>query len=331
VVKINIGLLSTAKITSRAILEVAKDHKEVTIVAIASRDLEKARTYAKENNIPCFYGSYEELLKDPEINVVYNPLPNNLHMEWSIRALKAGKNVLCEKPIASNADDAVRMKKTADETGLMLAEAFHNRYHPVSYRIKEIIDRKELGEIQHLEAYFCFGGISRTNIRCIYDLAGGAFMDLGCYPLNLFRYFCNEEPIVVSSQAKCEIDQIDDTIDVELKFPKRNITASIHCSMMAPKSNHSLRVVGTLGELKCESPFIPSTQKLIIMKGKKKKKEIIRAERSYEYQMRALIQAITEKKPMMTTIEDGIANMQIIDQIYQKAGLKLRMSPSFID
>jgi predicted dehydrogenase len=327
--KINIGILSTARITSRAILDAAKDYKQVCVAAIASRDLTKAKDYAKQHKIPRFYGSYEELLKDPEINVIYNPLPNSLHMEWSIRALRAGKNVLCEKPIASNAEDAIRMKQVSDETGLLLTEAFHNLYHPATLRIKEIIDNKELGDIQHMEAYFCFGGISRTNIRCSYELAGGAFMDLGCYPVNLFRFFCNEEPIVLSSKAQCEIDQIDDTIDVELKFPKRNITASIHCSMVATNSNHSLRIVGSLGELECASPFIPMTQKLIIKSGKNKKKENIRGKRSYDYQMKALIQAITEKKPMITSIDDGIANMRVIDEIYRKAGLKIRVSPKF--
>lgn len=329
--KINIGILSTARITARAILEQAKSFPEVSIVGIASRNLSKAKEYALHHKIPHYYGTYDELLRDSEVNLIYNPLPNHLHMEWTIRALKAGKHVLCEKPIASNASDAIRMKKVADETGLMLTEAFHNRYHPVSSRIKEILTSKQLGDLQHLEAAFCFGGILRDNIRCKYELAGGAFMDLGCYPLNLFRYLCDEEPIITSARAECEIEQIDDTMEVDLKFPKHNVTAKITCSMRAKHSDHSIHIKGTTGELECQSPFIPMNQRIIIKHGWKKQKEKLKAEISYYYQMKALIQAIIEKKMMITTIEDGIANMKLIDEIYKKAGLQIRVSPHFKD
>jgi predicted dehydrogenase len=327
--RINLGILSTAGITERAILNPSKTLPEIAIMAVASRDLVKAKEYATKHQIPKFYGSYDELLKDPAINIIYNPLPNGLHAEWSIKALQAGKHVLCEKPIASNASDAIRMKEVADETGLYLVEAFHNRYHPATMRIKEIIDSNLLGKLQQLEAHFCFGGISRNNIRCSYELAGGSFMDLGCYPLNLFRYFCNEEPIVISSKARCEIDQIDDTMEVELRFPSSEVTAKITCSMMAEKSNHSLQVTGSLGRLECVNPFVPKNQQLLMKIGKKKKKENFKAKISYEYQLKALINAITDNKPMFTTIEDGIANMIIIDEIYEKAGLKIRTSPDF--
>lgn len=268
--KINIGILGTAHITTGTVLIPGRHSKIINVAAVASRDLNRAKSYAQKNHIPKFYGNYDELIQDPNIDVIYNPLPNSMHKEWSIKALKAGKSVLCEKPIAANAENAMEMKQVADETGLLLMEGFHNLYHPISRWIKEIFDSQELGTIKQMDFKFLIG-ISRNNIRFKPDLAGGSLMDLGCYGVNLFRYLCQEEPIILSATAKCQDPQIDDEITAELQFPNLNITGTINCSMVAKHYEQKLRIIGTEVKWKCLDPLIR-----FFISGSRLKREILR-------------------------------------------------------
>jgi predicted dehydrogenase len=176
---IRIGVLGAAAIVPMALTNPAHSVPEAQVVAIAARDPKRAEVLARKHHIPRVHRTYSDLLADPEIDAIYNPLPNNLHAEWTIRALKAGKHVLCEKPIASNAQEAEEMARTAYETGLVLSEAFAYRYHPLTACVKEIIASGEVGNIKHIEAQFCFLLPSPNNIRFNYELAGGALMDCG--------------------------------------------------------------------------------------------------------------------------------------------------------
>src|ERR1041384_889317 len=193
---VRIGVLGAAAIVPEALTHPARNMPEAQIVAIAARDPKRAEAFARKHHISRVHQTYSDLLDDPDIDAIYNPLPNSLHAEWTIRALKAGKHVLCEKPFASNAREAEEMAKVAQETGLILSEAFAYRYHPLTKRVKEIIASGELGKIQHIDAQFCFLLPSTNNIRFKYELAGGALMDCGCYPVSLIRHVAEAEPPV---------------------------------------------------------------------------------------------------------------------------------------
>jgi len=194
------GILGAAKIAPNALTLPAGQVPGVEVTAIAARDPARAREFAKANGIPRVLATYKELIADPEIEIIYNPLPNSLHCEWSIRAMRAGKHVFCEKPIASNAAEAERMAQVADQTGLLLVEAFHYRYHPLADRVRGVIQSGAIGKLQHAEGNFSVP-IPPDNIRFDWNLAGGATMDLGCYPLHMIRYFSGLTPRVIAANS----------------------------------------------------------------------------------------------------------------------------------
>ena len=209
---IRIGVLGAAAIVPMALTNPAHSVHEAQILAIAARDPKRASAFAKKHHIPHVHQTYNELLADPEIDAIYNPLPNSLHAEWTIRALKAGKHVLCEKPFASNTAEAEEMASVARETGFVLSEAFAYRYHPLMVRVKGIIASGEIGKVKHIEAQFSFLLPSPNNIRFNYELAGGALMDCGCYPVSLIRHIagdCQCQP-AVSFNPNNQIFQVGD-------------------------------------------------------------------------------------------------------------------------
>src|SRR5574337_909465 len=173
---LRIGVLGAARIAPMALVRPARQVPEATVVAVAARDPQRAQAFATKHGIPRVHPSYDALLADTEIDAIYNPLPNSLHCEWTIRALQAGKHVLCEKPLASNAAEAERMAEAAGQAGRVLVEAFHWRYHPLAARMQAIIDAGELGAVQHIEAHFCLLLPLPGDIRYRLDLAGGATM-----------------------------------------------------------------------------------------------------------------------------------------------------------
>jgi len=174
--RLRIGILGAARIAPMALVRPARSVPEAAVLAVAARDETRARRFAARHGIPRVHRGYAELLADPEIDAVYNPLPNSLHCEWSIRALEAGKHVLCEKPLASNADEARRMTEAASRAGRVLVEAFHWRYHPLAERMKAIVESGELGRVRHVEASCCFPLLLPGDIRYRLDLAGGALL-----------------------------------------------------------------------------------------------------------------------------------------------------------
>src|SRR5215470_13213106 len=178
---LRIGILGAARIAPMALIRPARQVPEVSVTAVAARDVDRARAFAKKHGLARVHSSYAELLSDPEIDAIYNPLPNGLHCEWTIKALEAGKHVLCEKPLASNADEAERMVAASTATGRVLVEAFHWRYHPLAGRMKEVVESGQLGAVRHIETDFNIPLVFPNDIRYRYDLAGGATMDVGCY------------------------------------------------------------------------------------------------------------------------------------------------------
>ncbi len=199
---LRIGTLGASRIAPAALINPARKNVLAEVVAVAARDQSRAEKYARKHNIPQVHTSYETLIADPNIDAVYNPLPNSLHAEWTNRALEAGKHVLCEKPLASNANEARQMAETADAQNRCLMEAFHWRYHAMAKKIIETVRSGEIGAIKHIAASLCVPYVLPGDIRYRLDLAGGALMDLGAYTVSMLRHVSGEEPQVVSAKSK---------------------------------------------------------------------------------------------------------------------------------
>src|SRR5438034_2068044 len=182
---LGIGTLGSSRISQPALIEPATSVPEVTVAAVAARGLARAEAFALRHGLPTAHGSYEELLADPDIDAVYNPLPNSLHGPWTLRAIEAGKHVLCEKPFASNADEAAQVARAASASGLVVMEAMHYRYHPLTQRLGEVVG--EFGPVRHIQCWTSFAIINPGDIRYDYGLAGGALMDGGWYAIDCLR------------------------------------------------------------------------------------------------------------------------------------------------
>lgn len=322
---LRIGALGAARITPKALILPARLLPEVEVIAIAARSRERANAFAQAHQIPHVYDSYQALLDDPAIDVIYNPLPNSLHAEWSIKALRAGKHVLCEKPIASNAQEAAQMATVATETGLVLMEAFHNLYHPLVKRMKEIVQSGELGTIRHVEGHFCTILRRLDDIRYRWDLAGGATMDLGCYPLRLMRYLLDEAPTVTYAKASCIKPQVDRWMEAKLQFPS-GATGRMTCALFSLRLIRlTARVVGDVGEMHVLNPIMPHLFNRLTVKNRAgSHSESFPGESSYTHQLRAFVAAVQQGAPLLTDGVDGVVSMNLIDEVYRKARLKVR-------
>ncbi|HEY5848026.1 MAG TPA: Gfo/Idh/MocA family oxidoreductase, partial [Microlunatus sp.] len=217
---IRIGLLGAARIAPFAVINPARRHPDVEVTAVAARELSRAQRFAARHAIPRAYGSYADLLTDPAIDAVYIGLPNALHGRWIAAAVAAGKHVLCEKPLTANADEAGSVAElVAARPDLVVMEAFHYRYHPLMERLLKIIESGELGRIERLAASFCFPVPPPGNIRWSYELAGGALMDAGVYPIHLLRTLTGAEPEVVAAEARTRRPGVDRLFRADLLFP----------------------------------------------------------------------------------------------------------------
>jgi len=226
---LRIGSLGSSRISQAALIEPADSVPEVTVAAVAARDMARAEAYALRHGLERAYGSYEELLADPDIDAVYNPLPNSLHGPWTLRAIEAGKHVLCEKPFASNADEAAQVAQAASASGLVVMEAMHYRYHPLTQRLTEVVG--ELGPVRHIQAWTSFAIVDPGDIRYDYGLAGGAMMDGGCYAIDCLRLLGGDVPSVTGALADpvdpgAVPEAADRSLAVRLAFPGRRAGSS---------------------------------------------------------------------------------------------------------
>ena len=301
------------------------DNADVVVTAVAARDGSRARAFAAEHGIAHAYDSYEALLAAPDIDAVYNPLPNGLHGKWTRAALDAGKHVLCEKPFTANADEAREIADLAAKSDRVVMEAFHYRYHPMTLRTEQIIASGVIGELQRVEAALCFPLPKFSDIRYNYSLAGGALMDAGCYAVHIVRTFGGSTPEVVSARAKLRDPQIDRAMTAELRFAAGH-TGQVRCSMWSARLLEiSARVVGDQGELKLFNPVTPQfVNRLSIRSPEGRRVERFSHRPSYAYQLDAFAAAVLRGEPVKTTPEDAIENMTVIDGIYRAAGLPLR-------
>ncbi len=320
-----IGVLGAARITPTALIKPATANTDVVVAAVAARDVSRAQAFAAKHDIARALDSYEALIADPDLDAVYNPLPNGLHGRWTRAALAAGKHVLCEKPFTANAVEAREIADLAAESDRVVMEAFHYRYHPMALRIEEIIASGELGRLERVEAALCFPLPKFSDIRYNYSLAGGATMDSGCYAVHMVRTFGGSTPEVVSAQAKLRDPRVDRAMTAELRFAEGH-TGRIRCSMW---SSHllefSAHVVGNQGELHALNPVMPQVyHRLSVRSSAGKRVERFPRRASYAYQLDSFAGAVLRGEPVKTTPEDAVENMAVIDAIYRAAGLPLR-------
>ena len=251
--KVRIGVLSVAKIGTVKVIPAMQKCEHCEVTAIASRDLARARDAATKLGISKAYGSYEELLADPSIDAVYNPLPNHLHVPWSIRAAEAGKHVLCEKPIGLDPAEVMQLIAARDRAGVKIAEAFMIRVHPQWLRTREIVQSGEIGELRGMHCVFSFFNRDAANIRNRPEFGGGALMDIGCYPIQASRWIFGTEPRRVSSRVERDPDfGIDHTISGLLDFPNGQ---ALFTTSMQMNPYQRVQFFGAKGNIEIEIPF----------------------------------------------------------------------------
>jgi predicted dehydrogenase len=322
---LRIGVLGAARIAPSALIKPAKDNAEVVVAAVAARDGSRARAFAAKHGIARVHESYEALIADPDLDAVYNPLPNGLHGKWTRAALAAGKHVLCEKPFTANAAEARQIADLAAKSDRVVMEAFHYRYHPLALRTEQIIASGELGKLERVEAALCFPLPKFSDIRYNYSLAGGAMMDAGCYAVHMARTFGGSTPEVVSAQAKLRDPQVDRAMTAELRFAEGH-TGRVRCSMWSSRLLEiTAHVVGDRGEVRLFNPVTPQFfHRLSIRSSDGKRVERFPRRPSYAYQLDAFAGAVLRGEPVKTTPADAVENMTVIDAIYRAAGLPLR-------
>jgi predicted dehydrogenase len=328
---IRIGVLGAAKIAPMALLSPARSLPGVEVSAVAARDHSKAAAFAKKHSIGRALASYEELIADPDLDAIYNPLPNALHAEWTEKAIRAGKHVLCEKPFTSNAAEARWIADLADTSGLVVMEAFHYRYHPLFARMREVVESGELGKISRFETWMCIPLPLPGNIRYSYELGGGATMDTGCYAIHMLRHLAGEEPRVTSAASKLIKANVDRWMTAEFAFPS-GASGRMTCSLLSTSLlSIGAKVTGERGEMNVFNPILPKIyHNLKLNIDGKIAVETHGRDDTYTHQLRTFAQAISEVRggaappTLLTGPRDALANMRVIDAVYEKAGLDLR-------
>ncbi len=328
--RVRIGTLGAARITPVALIRAARGVPEVTVTAVAARDPERARRFAARHRIRRVHPSYEALIDDPAVDAIYNPLPNALHAPWTLRAIAAGKHVLCEKPFTANAAEAAEVAAAAKAAGLVVMEAFHYRYHPLAQRMQEIAGAGaagaggsgEIGPLRYLEAALCFPLPRFSDIRYSWELAGGATMDAGCYAINWLRLLGPGEPEVVTAGAKLHGAQVDRAMSASFRFPGGvlgRMTASIWSAQVL---RLDAKAVGDRGVMRVFNWVAPQAyNRLSVRADGYTRHERVRGESSYTYQLRAFAGAVLRGEPVPSSADDAVANMTVIDAVYRAAGL----------
>jgi predicted dehydrogenase len=332
--RLRIGTLGAARITPAALIKPARQVPGVTVTAVAARDQQRARRFADKHRIRMVHPCYEALIEDPAVDAIYNPLPNSLHAQWTLRAIEAGKHVLCEKPFTANAAEAAAVAAAAKASGLVVMEAFHYRYHPLAQRMQEVVlgqtadaGEGELGPLRYLEASLCFPLPRFSDIRYSYDLAGGATMHAGCYAINWLRMLGPGEPEVVAAGAKLQSPDVDRAMSASFRFAGGVLGRMTASMWSAQLLRLDAKAVGDRGVMRVFNWGSPQPyNRLTVTADGYTRRERVSGESSYTYQLRAFAAAVLHGEPVLTTPEDAVANMTVIDSVYQAAGLPVRGS-----
>jgi len=319
--KVRWGILSTAKIGREKVIPAMQAGKYCEVIAIASRNKEQAIAIAKQLNIANAYGSYEELLSDPAIDAVYIPLPNHLHVPWAIKALQAGKNVLCEKPIGLSSAVAEQLLEVSKQyPQLKIMEAFMYRYHPQWQAAKKMVDEGSIGELKTIHSFFSYYNIDPTNIRNKKEIGGGGLMDIGCYCISLSRFIFNKEPgRVVGTIEHDPTLQTDRIASGILDFSTG--TSTFTCStQLIPYQR--VNIFGTEARIEIEIPFNapPNATTRLWLHTKSGSKEItFDPVDQYTIQGDLFSQTILNDQPAPTALTDAVSNMKVIEAIFKSA------------
>lgn len=319
--KIRWGILSTAKIGTEQVIPAMQAGEYCEIAAIASRDLDKAQEAARRLGIPKAYGSYEDLLADPEVDAIYNPLPNHLHVPWSIKALDAGKHVLCEKPIALTAAEAQELLDAAQKRPeLKVMEAFMYRHHPQWQRARRLVAEGKIGELQTIQSFFSYYNVDPNNIRNMAEIGGGALMDIGCYCISQARFIFGAEPQRVCGSIEYDPQFRTDRLTSGILDFGRG-TSTFTCSTQLTPYQR-VNIFGTEGRVEIEIPFnAPPDQpcKMWHQHGTEIEEILLDVCNQYTIQGDLFSQAILNDTDVPTPLEDAVANMRVIEAIIHSA------------
>lgn len=325
---LRIGVLGAARISDKAIVHPAREtgHR---LVAVAARDRSRAEAFAAESNVERVLDSYQAVIDDPEVEAIYNPLPNGLHGPWNLRAIAAGKHVLSEKPSASNAAEARAVRDAVAASEVRFMEAFHYRYHPVMNRMLEIAGSGELGTLHIIDVHMSFPLTDPDDPRWNFELAGGATMDVGCYAIHGLRTLGavgGGEPSVVSASAieRDDIPGMDATVEADLAYPS-GLTAHFVTSFVVPEMDFTMRIVGSEGEAFAHNFCVSSIDDRIdVSVGDLTRTEEMGKRTSYTYQLEAFADHVRNGSPIHSDAEDAVVQAEFIDAVYTAAGLPLR-------
>ena len=320
---VRVGVLGAARIVKGALVKPAGEVTGVEVAAIAARDADRATAYASAHAIPTVHRSYQELLEDPAIDAVYVPLPASLHGEWTVRAARAGKHVLCEKPFTASLAEARAVARDVSGSGVVVMEAYHTHFHPHMDALRRVLASGEIGTVTSAEATFCIPIASRGDIRWSRALGGGGLLDVGYYPVRMLRELFGAAPTVRSAHAKLRGD-VDRMITAELDFPG-GVSGRIVSSMWALRGvGAHLRIVGNSGRIDMPWPYHPQTAgRIKVRSAHGSRVEAVTRRSTYAIQLEAFRDALRGAAPVTTGVGEAVAQMETLAAIYAVAGLDL--------
>ena len=314
---LNWGLLSTARI-NRALIPPLQVSKRNHLLAVASRTQAAADKYAREHKIPRAHGSYEALLADPEIDVIYNSLPNHLHTEWTIKAVEAGKHVLCEKPIALRVDEVDAMQSTARKHDRVVMEAFMYRHHAQTLKVQELVRSGSIGALKLIRGSFSFVLAREGDVRLDPAMGGGSIWDVGCYPISYARTIVGEDPLEVFGWQVTGPSGIDETFVGQMRFD-HDIHAQFDCSFAIPFHSF-MEIVGSEGTLSIPSPFKPEiNEKIYLTRDEKTETIKIKGQELYLGEVENMADAILLGRDPRISLDDSRANVAVICGLLESA------------
>lgn len=329
---LRLGILGAARIAPFAVLKHAREMDGVDIVAVAEeyRSIEHLQRYAKKHRIPQAYRSFDTLLENPDIDAVYIPLPIGMHVDWCIKAIEAGKHVLCEKPLAANAREAERVLRASQGTGLVVAEAMHFRYHPLVDRVRQIVRDGEIGDIRLIDASFS-AYLPFDDFRFHYETGGGGTLDMGCYPIGFIRAVTEEEPTVLEAEAGLHGSLIDRWMRARMRLPSGGdvkLFVGMRCSKLL---SVSMRIEGSGGSIGILNFIKPELyHRLRVRTDSGTRREQVPGGSTYGAQLAAFANAVQEGSQPATTVADAVKNARVIDAIYRAADLPVRGDESVL-
>jgi predicted dehydrogenase len=324
--KVKWGILGAASIAKRRVLPAMRNCLNAEVIAVASRSLDKAREMATQFSIPKVYGNYEDLLGDPEVEAIYNPLPNHLHVAWSMRAASRGKHILCEKPLSRTVAEALRLLEARDEYHVKIAEAFMVRTHPQWLRTAELVHAGRIGKLRSAVGFFSYFNVDPANTRNVEDYYGGALMDIGCYPIKTTRFVFGEEPVrVIGCLERDPSFKTDRLTSAILEYPSGHCIFTCSTQLVYYQRMH---FIGSEGRVEVEIPFNAPTDKpcrILIDNGKDLYKggsvetELIPICNQFTIQADLFSEAIRNNTEVANPLEDAIRNAAVLEALFRSA------------